>query len=911
MSSSKMLCRKPIRSKTERGNSFYYYLGASFRPLRLEHLEARRLLSLGSAIAQQLTTYQNDLDTAVSGANFLPIVGGALASAQSVIDGASQEIQTRVDQIGQPNGPATLQIALSDALGSSLQQIQTTSSGVVQMLLQESFSAQSLGLSLGLNTLPIQFQGGPVSLMGTAHLALAIQIVQNVPEFPPVTLNDLSPGLGTTPSGAQSQLMFSLQASIGSGPFTAYVGLLKGPVSATTMNAPPLPAGQQENALNASVYVSSLNDLAGGAGGEVAYSGWANFNLLATNQNPLAAAGDPDFFGIGTYLTMTWSNLDPSATAADPSSLSFTYGNMTLNMGSFLSSDLANALNGIKQYMQPIDDVVNVLQAPIPGIDQLPGMSSYDLIDALKTFDPASGQEVQKIANLVDDVNTILGLLQAASGGSIDYGSFSLAGQNLAGPGAVGQADQNLSQGVQAGQTVSYLSTNNLDNTSWNLLQNIAADPEGVLQTPANEASEDVQVSDSVNAMVSDSSEIKFPFLDNPSSLLGTLFGQNVNLVTVDLSLNIGKSWTGEVDIPIFGPLVLDFTYQVSFDATGNLEAGFDTAGLVESPPDVSDGFYIQGPYNGDPGTNLNLNASLQAGAGFKASAGVVSVSLNGQGGLNANLNISMNPALEGADGKIRFTTLTNNPGSAFEVSPSPDPPAEITANITVVAQESAFGFSAQQTLATLAQVTLWSGSQVNGTAPGQTPPPPSLDALSPTAGPLSGGTVTVYGTNLENVSQVNLAYQINASINGGTPENYTYGNVTESTADGGVTDVTPTSFQVHIPPSPSNTYGFSGGWVEIEVPVPGGGWTSLGSDTYSLDPAPSISSISPALRRAQGWRRSTARDWGATDIHWLPALPSKSMASPPFRSAILSTRIRRTSFGSSRRQARAQCRSR
>ena len=77
MSSSKMLCRKPIRSKTERGNSFYYYLGARFRPLRLEHLEARRLLSLGSAIAQQLTTYQNDLDTAVSGANFLPIVGGA------------------------------------------------------------------------------------------------------------------------------------------------------------------------------------------------------------------------------------------------------------------------------------------------------------------------------------------------------------------------------------------------------------------------------------------------------------------------------------------------------------------------------------------------------------------------------------------------------------------------------------------------------------------------------------------------------------------------------------------------------------------------------------------------------------------------------------------------------------------
>ncbi len=96
---------------------------------------------------------------------------------------------------------------------------------------------------------------------------------------------------------------------------------------------------------------------------------------------------------------------------------------------------------------------------------------------------------------------------------------------------------------------------------------------------------------------MSDSGEgaITFPVLDDPKSLIGLLFGQNVTLVHVvapELIASAGFS----IDIPVWDlpPITVDIGGSIGIDL--RFAAGYDTYGLVEA------GQYIAGG-GADPGT--------------------------------------------------------------------------------------------------------------------------------------------------------------------------------------------------------------------------------------------------------------------------------------------------------------------
>ena len=687
------------------------------------------------------------------------------------------------------------------------------------MRLHETIVSATVNLTTGLSTLPIQFQTtGNVTITGSIDVELAIQISNNVPSLPIVHLNDFTTGLGLDPSHNPSQLMFSVTAMLGNAGFTAYVGFLQGTVN--TVGNP------SQNQLSANIFVSSISSPS------VTFGGSAYLNLDAG----LSLKGDPNFPSVGTTMTMAWTNL------ADPSTLSFSFGNLTLNLGSFFSDELGPVLGDIKQYIQPVADVINVLQRPIPGVDQLPGLSNYDIIDALEQFDGSTGYEIQSIATFIDDLNSLVSAVPGTSaGGSINFGSYALAGQNLAGNSAVGNAVQNLANGVPGGGALSSLTSGDLDNASSNLLGSIESDPGSLLQMNGNSGSLGSAES-TVGSMVGDSSVVSFPVLDDPSSILGMLFGQDVNLITVNLPLNITNQsfGTGQIFIPIVGPLGIDVSLNAYFNASGAINVGYDSKGLRDAlanpsgniAQDFLDGFYIQGPTGMantpgyDPGTSLFLNAGIMGSAGAAINVDVGSASLGPQGGLTANVNVTMNPGIEenGSGGRIRLGDL-GNLDNDFAAS------GQITANFALVATVSA---SIGRTLGTSSR----SSTQLSGIPPmlpiwtmrtGMTQPPPSVYGLSAYAGPVAGGNqITIYGENLENASSVSFEGNYNGQV----------WNMSAAPFD-----ITATSMNVNVP-ALVNGVDYEPTYVNVTTPGGHGGGASV--QPYIYDPPPSVTGVTP-----------------------------------------------------------------
>lgn len=870
-----MAFSKARRQKRTRGSVRSVYtrdrLGSRLRPLRIENLEPRRLLDNGplaqiaTDLSQQLTMYQSTLDGVLSGASSvltsLPFVGsqlGGISSVQSAIDGAAASIQSKLQAVQNFGGQSDLITALYNALGPGGAHIlagdngqnDTTSTsaitssdihvvtpitydgtnvnGELEMRLHETIVSANVNLTSGLSTLPIQFQTtGNVTITGSIDLELAIEITNNVPSLPTVHLNDFTSGLGMDPSNNPSQLMFSVTAMLGGASFTAYVGFLQGNVNTV--------GSQSQNELSAKVYVSSITSPS------VTFGGSADLNLNAS----LSLKGDPNFPSVGTTMTMTWSNMP------DPSTLSFSFGNLQLYLGSFLSQELGPVLGDIKQYIQPIADVINVLQRPIPGIDQLQGESSYDLIDALKQFDGSTGYEIQNIATFVDDLETLVSIVPSApqnGSSNINFGNYSLAGTNLYGPGAVGDAVQNLANGVPGAGALSSLTTGDLDMNSQNAIQGFESDPGSLLTSNGNQSNL-ANADSTVTSMVDDNSVVSFPVLDDPSSLLGMLFGQDVNLITVNLPLNITNQsfGTGQIFIPIIGPLGIYLSLNANFNASGEIEVGYDSQGLRDAlanpsgdiAQDFLDGFYIQGPTGTantpgyDPGTSLTLNAGINGSAGPEINVDVGSASIGPSGGLTANLNVTMNPGIEesGSGGKIRLSDL-GNLDNDFAAS------GQITANFGLKATVSAFSWSHSWNIVNFVNETLWNYTDATelGNAPGMTQQPPSVYGLSAYAGPVTGGNeITIYGSNLENASVVNF-------------EGNYYGQFWNMAAT--PFDITPTAIDVDVP---ALVNGVVYEPTYINVTTPGGQGGGVTVQPYIYDPPPSITSVDPTTAIAAG----------------------------------------------------------
>lgn len=141
--------------------------------------------------------------------------------------------------------------------------------------------------------------------------------------------------------------------------------------------------------------------------------------------------------------------------------------------------------------------------------------------------------------------------------------------------------------------------------------------------------------------------DVQFPFFNDPASILGLLFGQQVTFVNVDLGFGTSVSFKPTIAaISFFDILTASLNLDIDLNADIGLSFGYDSTGLLElingaDPSKLLDGIYI-GPDPLLPGSNdvLKLDAKFGLGLEVSALAGLASV------GLEGGLKLSFDAAL-------------------------------------------------------------------------------------------------------------------------------------------------------------------------------------------------------------------------------------------------------------------------
>ena len=144
-----------------------------------------------------------------------------------------------------------------------------------------------------------------------------------------------------------------------------------------------------------------------------------------------AGLGDPDFPSVAVVIDVDWDAFANDGSGGAPS---VKFNNLTLNVGEFLSGGVADLLNGLDRYIEPIRPILAILDTEIPVISDLAKLLGQDPI----TFGSAiallgSGFEsIEPILNILNTIDTVLDLLDAINvtddGGVIfDFGSLDFA----------------------------------------------------------------------------------------------------------------------------------------------------------------------------------------------------------------------------------------------------------------------------------------------------------------------------------------------------------------------------------------------------------------------------------------------------------------------------------------------------
>jgi 6-phosphogluconolactonase (cycloisomerase 2 family) len=329
------------------------------------------------------------------------------------------------------------------------------------------------------------------------------------------------------------------------------------------------------------------------------------------------------------------------------------FGDVSMNLGTFITNFLQPVLTQIHDALQPIAPIVTLLETPIPGISDLLG-SPVTLIDLAALFGTSD------TATFFEAFNTLEALFNSfanpktnpndGGGFVLDFGTFNLTGTDPR---------------VQA-----------LANLDPNKLLEPA--PEGDVPGQLSEMEQGNNRAGSFTKMLTASHKftLSLPLLSKqaPEMIFGLLTGKPVDLIQVDMNaLTLGFSYTQDFDI--FGPIVA--TLSGSINVSVHFAFGYDTQGIQEVLKDVqagrndagtiaadlADGFYLVA--DGTP--VVSLNGGIAAGVGVDL--GII------QGGVAGGLFATVNLALAdpSGDGKLRtgelLGLLETNPLCAFTVS--------------------------------------------------------------------------------------------------------------------------------------------------------------------------------------------------------------------------------------------------
>src|SRR5581483_9352375 len=244
--------------------------------------------------------------------------------------------------------------------------------------------------------------------------------------------------------------------------------------------------------------------------------------------------------------------------------------NVTLDLGSFISSFAGPILDEIHNILSPVDWLIGpdgFLNKRIPLLSDLAGhtITGKDLI---VLFDPEDGPTVVAVLNFIQQLDYLSGLVsQAASEGDVglNFGDLVLAGDpgNISNPFHLGSGflDHPLDIGLPSGVS---------DIRSLGSLKNISLPSADDLQNALTTQGTEGSATSSFTSGVTESASIDFAIL-KPENIFKLLLGQpDVTLVDIQLP-KMQFNFLYRQSFPIIGPLVGTFAGGIG----GGIDFGF------------------------------------------------------------------------------------------------------------------------------------------------------------------------------------------------------------------------------------------------------------------------------------------------------------------------------------------------
>lgn len=419
---------------------------------------------------------------------------------------------------------------------------------------------------------------------------------------------------------------------------------------------------------NGTTFNSSLNIDLTENGGQISVepivvTGNTNINLnLETSfgEGAMAPSIESDFKLNGSV------SYESGAIKFDPSAFSFE--NVKLDVGSYISNFVNPVLQQVRQVTQPLQPLVDALYSDIKFFKDinfnldLDGDGNTTLMDLAKQLDPSLRTDyfgaIRRIVTLVNQAPSNLSEI------NIPVPNFDLLGA--------------INDFQSPSFKLSNLSLENINIGGNPIPGNI---PQVDVRALLNELNTDAGRSTSQfisNFGATSGAGLEFPILSNPLQVFNLFIGKPMNLFTYDMpSLNTNLEFNRFFPLPSFPALGIDLKGSVS--AGIDLDFGYDTFGLqrflnendlgailgAQDLITLFDGFYLSDRENpngtGDDRPEAFLNANLEA---FAALEGFVARGGAG-GGVYATMKADL-PDLNN-DGKVRLISEMN-PSCLFDL---------------------------------------------------------------------------------------------------------------------------------------------------------------------------------------------------------------------------------------------------
>jgi len=334
------------------------------------------------------------------------------------------------------------------------------------------------------------------------------------------------------------------------------------------------------------------------------------------------------------------------------SETTISFDNIELNLGDFFDGFAGEVLGTVRDVLDPIQPLINVLTTPIPVISDLAGPTT--LVDLARIFGRGD------VAAFVDSVVTIndfvyslpedLGPESWIQLGSFDVNAALAADEGSEGPGDGEQAVNELIEQYDA--------------VTQEEIENQVSDRAGSGSSKFTKS-----------AGFQGKGKLEFPILSDPLSIFNLLMGQDIDLFIFDAPpLVVDFSYAQTFPIPAFPIVAAEIGGRIA--AKADFAFGFDTSGIRQFLGsgdflDVFGGFYISDRLHGD-GTGPDVPELVVEGqltAGGKVTVAIAEAGV--RGGIFTTVNFDLNDPNQ--DGRVRPNELAENfklgPIFIFDVS--------------------------------------------------------------------------------------------------------------------------------------------------------------------------------------------------------------------------------------------------